>query len=381
MTNSDAAIDRFVSWYRTKALPLWADRAWDETHGGFFETLNFSGEPVRGQRRVRVQSRQVYTFTQAGLNGWHPDAEELASKGFDYLITHACPDNAKRGCVHTLSDDGKVTDNKRDLYDQAFLLLACSARIAAGCKQAPSIVNNTMEFLNRELTSPHGGWLESDAGELPRRQNPHMHLFEAFMALYHVTSNDQWKEYADQIADLFKQHFYDSSNGVLLEFFTAELDVPDPYKGDAIEPGHMMEWVWLLGAYHRINKKEYTRIQHELYENALALREPGSGFLPDSIKMGASPKPRHRRLWPQTEFIRAAHILASDKNDRFAKDGAEMIEALFSSYLDQPVEGLWCDQFDVEANPSAKDVPASILYHLFEAVVETLRFKNVLGQS
>ena len=376
MTNTHTAIERFADWYRKGALPLWAKVAWDDTHGGFFESLDFDGAPINGPRRVRVQSRQVYTFTQAGLRGWHADAEDLAAKGFDYLIDRACPNDAARGCAHTLSNEGTVTNDKRDLYDQAFLLLACSARIRAGCQRAQTIANNTISFLDRDLASPHGGWLESDAGELPRRQNPHMHLFEAFMALYQATNENIWKERAAQIADLFSRHFYDRSNGVLLEFFTEDLTKPDPQTGTSIEPGHMMEWVWLLGAHERMGSRDYSREKQTLYKNALALADKKSGFLPDSLQQGDTPAARARRLWPQTEFIRGAFTLARDENDDFAQNGAEMIEALFSSYLDQPVKGLWCDQFNAGGLSCAKDVPASILYHLFEAVVETLRFKE-----
>lgn len=371
-------ISRFENWFRSDALPMWTEAAWDQDKGGFFETLDFSGKPVRGRRRVRVQSRQVYTFSMAGLLGWHDGAEALAANGFDYLINHACPDDGARGCVHHLDDNGSVIDDRRDLYDQAFLLLACSGRIAAAnCTRAAAIAKRTAAFLDEALASPHGGWNESDKGETPRRQNPHMHLFEAFMALARVTGDNQWRARAENVAKLFRNKFYDEDRGVLIEFFMDDLSAPDTQKGAILEPGHMMEWVWLMDHYEKLTGENFHTEKETLYRNARAYADAETGFLPDSV--GAAAATGARRLWPQTEYIKAAMVMSTDAGDEYAKDGASIIDACFETYLNQPVDGLWCDQFDGAGAPVAKDVPASILYHLFEAIAETRRY--VKGKS
>ena len=171
-------------------MPLWAARGYDKARGGFYETLDFSGAPVDGQpRRVRVQARQIHTFSHTALHGWRDGAEALAAEGFEYFLSRACPNGGARGCAHLLSDDGDIIDDRRDLYDQAFLLLACAARWrAARDRRALDLADRTIAFMDRELASPHGGWLESDRRETPRRQTPHMHLFEAFLALFGATS-------------------------------------------------------------------------------------------------------------------------------------------------------------------------------------------------
>ncbi len=371
------AIERLSGWFRNDAAPRWARAAWDDAHGGFFEALDFDGKPVRGPRRVRVQSRQVYTFSMIGKRGWHADAESIAAKGFDYLIRRACPEDGARGCVHLLADDGAVLDDRRDLYDQAFLLLACAARItAAKCDRAAALAERTVAFLDRELASPHGGWRESDRGELPRRQNPHMHLFEAFMALYSATADAAWRDKADIVAGLFDLAFYDAATGALIEYLSDDWKERDPERGQAIEPGHMMEWVWLFGLYEPIAGADRRNIMHALYESAK--RHAGDGFLPDAV--GVRSASGERRLWPQTEYIKAAFMLSATPDDDFAKDGAAMIDAVFGSYLKQPVAGLWCDQFNGAGAPIAADVPASILYHLFEAVAETERYARKIKE-
>ncbi len=380
MTNALATIKRFKSWYADAALPLWVQTSWDGAHGGFFEALDFQGRPVRGPRRVRVQARQIYTFSRVGALGWAEGGETLASQGFAYLVDHACPEEGARGCVHVLSDDGAVLDDRRDLYDQAFILLACSARIeATGCRRAAAIAERVMAFLDRELASPHGGWRESDRGELPRRQNPHMHLFEAFMALERVTGDKRWRRRADAMAMLFDRYFFDRKNSLLREFFSEDWTRLDPHQGDVVEPGHMMEWIWLLCQYDKSAEGRFEKTKDALFKRAQRFAEQRFGFLPDDVNGSASSG--SRRLWPQTEYVRAAFALASDANDAFAAAGGRIVGNILDTYADQPIAGLWCDRFDADGAPIAKDVPASILYHLYEAVAEADRFTERIHRS
>ena len=366
------AIDRLNGWFRDAAAPLWARAGWDERHGGFFESLGYDGQPIRGSRRVRVQSRQTYTFSMIAMRGWRDDAEPIAAKGFDYLITRACPDEGEQGCVHTLADDGAIIDATRDLYDQAFLLLACAGRIqAADCDRARTLAERTAAFLDRQLASPHGGWIENDRGGLPRRQNPHMHLFEAFMALYRATDESVWLGKARAVAELFNQRFYDTRTSTIIEFFAEDLKSRDAARGGEIEPGHIAEWVWLLGQFESLANDNKRDIMSALYKSAQRYTDAG-GFLPDAV--GAESSTGARRLWPQTEYVKAAFTLSTSLDDAYARDGAAMINALFETYLNQPIDGLWCDQFDGAGAPIAADVPASILYHLYEAVAECLRY-------
>ncbi len=367
------SISRFEHWYRRDALPLWLQHGYDDACGGFYETLDFSGSGVSGQpRRVRVQARQIHTFTQSAIRGWAPEGEALAAKGFDYVLANACPDGGARGCVHLLSDSGAILDDRRDLYDQAFLLLACASRWeAAQDRRALTLAERTVSFLDRELASPHGGWMESDQYEMPRRQNPHMHLFEAFMALYDATGDDSYQDYATSIHGLFNRHFFDASKGILREFFDEKLVVLDSAKGKIIEPGHMMEWVWLLGKFNHLFGKGDQSTMRILYERAKVIGANRAGFLSDTVTLDTPSVDSPSRLWPQTEFIKAATTLAR-YGDETTTDIGWIIDRIMNTYLKVPVSGLWCDQYGADGKPLAHDVPSSILYHLFEAISDVV---------
>lgn len=364
-----SALTRLECWYVERALPLWARVAADAS-GSFYESLEFTGAPIVGQkRRVRVQCRQIHTFTQAALRGWLPAGEEIAARGFRRLVETACPDGAARGCVHLIDDAGAVADAKRDLYDQAFLLLACAARLkASNDPAARSVAENALAFLDAELKSPHGGYLEDDRRTTPRRQNPHMHLFEATMALYDATGEAAHLARARAVEQLFNARFLDRNRGVLREFFSDDWSL-DCEKGAAVEPGHMVEWTFLLDRFETLTGEDRSDEKRLLYRAAAALSAPGDApFLPNSVTLGAARARGPRRLWPQTEALKAALTFAADGDDKAGAHAAALIEALFESYLDEEVRGLWRDEYDAGGRPVARNVPASILYHLHEAV-------------
>lgn len=365
---------RFKDWFIEKALPLWAKHSYDHASGGFYEALNFDGTPASSlTRRVRVQTRQIYAFTEAGARGWHDGAEALAAKGFDFFLTTACPDEGARGCVHLLSKDGKIIDDRRDLYDQAFLLLACASRWkAAKDHRALTLADKVAAFLDRELASAYGGWAEDDQGTLPRRQNPHMHLFEGFTALYAATGQKQWLDKAAKVLELMRSVFFDPGRGILREFFDSEMNFLT--ERSAIEPGHMFEWVWLLKKYQRHSQADISALRRTLFSRGAELGEDPDfyGFIGNEISTSAKLGRTDKRLWPQTEYIKACLAQAQDGDAKAGRRAVQLINDLFKTYLDTPTTGLWVDEYDKTGAAIAPHVPASILYHMFEAVAETV---------
>ncbi|MEM9169593.1 MAG: AGE family epimerase/isomerase [Pseudomonadota bacterium] len=372
MSAFPAAAARLSSWYRGKVLPLWIERCYAHGDGGFVEALDFEANPlVDMPRRVRVQARQIYTLSRAALLGWHDGAAALAETGFDYFLERCCPDDGARGCVHTLGRDGTVTDDTRDLYDQAFLLLACGWHWkASGDARALALIDKTLDFLDRELAAPTGGFQENDRNGAPRRQNPHMHLFEATTAIFTLTGEQRFAERADAMFALFRDRFFDPGHDVLREFFNADWTPAPGEKGETIEPGHMVEWVWLLRVYESARGVDAGAFKARLYDKAVAVGyAPGTPFLVDAMSMHAAPAPGARRLWPQTEHIKALCARHAAGSADALDDAARLIDACFETYFAQPVEGLWCDRFDAAGAPAADTVPASILYHLIDAVL------------
>lgn len=359
------AAKRYLDWVRGLALPFWASAGWDAERGGFYEALGHDGRPVPGPRRVRVQSRQIHAFAEAEALGWLPGGRVLADRGFAYVRARACPDGGARGCVHILDEEGRVIDATRDLYDQAFLLLACASLWDEPL--ARDLAGRTLGFLDRDLAATEG-YRERDAGASLRRQNPHMHLFEALLALYEASNDEAFLERAAAIHRLFETRFLDRTRGVVREFFNDDLSPAPGGAGVAIEPGHGAEWVFLLDWFGAARGVDTSADQRLLFAQARASAD-AAGFLPDVAGADGA-----RRLWPQTEYLRAALLLARAGDASAAAVAPALVDALFESYLDHEIDGLWIDRFDGAGRPIAKDTPASILYHLMSAAREAQRF-------
>ena len=370
-----SASARLTAWCRDKALPLWAGAARTEK-GGFYEQLTMDASPDRDcPVRVRVVARLVYAFAHAGYLGWHGKAGAIADAGKEFLLAHGImhdADGAFAGMAYLMTPDGTVTEARIDLYSQAFLLLAMAWHYrATGDASSIALAEEAMAFLDKQMGSPAGGWIEGlPAGDTPRRQNPHMHLFEAFMALYQATNDAAWLEKADHVYGIFEKKFFDPQEGVLLEFFTDDW-TPDPATGDLIEPGHMLEWCWLLSVYGALRDIDLSSPMRRLYDEAMKRgMNAATGLVWDEMKLsGEVTKPTHRS-WSLTEFLKASIALARQGDADAASRVAPLTDKLMETYLATPVEGGWFDQYDAAGAVISDTMPTSTFYHIVCAVAE-----------
>ena len=231
-------------WAIDQALPLWATTGFDAVRGGFQERLNLDGSAdLSCPRRTMVQARQIYVYSHAAILGWHPDAKQIVLRGLDFMQS-AChaPDGAP-GYVHMLTANGEIADATRDTYDHAFVLLALAwAARATGDRQIHGLIDGALAFLDEHLTHADGAFYESMPTRLPRRQNPHMHVLEAMLALHENVAHVQALPRARRIVALLEDRFLDAQTQTLREFFDEDWRPLPGAAGDHIEPGHHAEW-------------------------------------------------------------------------------------------------------------------------------------------
>jgi mannose-6-phosphate isomerase len=372
---SDVISDDFVGKLRTlmieRALPLWSSAGWDRMTGGFVERLDRGGQPDRSApRRVRVQARQIYCFAKAAQIGWYPEGREIALKGLAFLLKTAKSPDGQPGFVHILAPDGNVLNSLRDTYDHAFVLLALTSVYALNHDpQIRAEIDSLLNFLDTELRSPHGGFLEGLPASLPRRQNPHMHMFEAFIAAFDATHDAAFQIRSRDLFSLFASSFYDKQKHALGEYFEEDWSKIEPVS---VEPGHQAEWVWLLKGFERISGCPTAQYRSELLVSALRYRDI-TGCLVDEGDANGIIKTNLRRCWPQTEIAKA-WIAQAEAGEVGAADEARIALARLNyHYLQHPVAGCWYDQFDDDGRSLVETIPASSLYHILTAIAEAER--------
>ena len=266
------------AWLLDAALPLWASAGFSAKTGLFQEKLDGEGAPVPGlPHRLRVQTRQTYVFRQAGRLGWPGDWKPLVGAGLATIAKRGRAEGGAVGCA--LSESGVLIDPRRDLYDQAFALFA----LAHARDIDPSTADGRIMELFQYLASqrgPNGGFLEGDVKPAPRWQNPHMHLFEAGIALAELGVTEGM-DLARQIANLFDAYFFDAEHGALGEYYEPDWSRAPGDPGRLAEPGHHCEWIWLLDRWRRLSGEDrsgpaqalWARVQRDGLHNGVAIDE------------------------------------------------------------------------------------------------------------
>ncbi len=372
ITVTETCAARIKEWLTSRALPLWAGPGFDSEQGGFVERLHADGAPdLAAPKRIMVQARQIYVYSHAALLGLDGCAAETAHRAGDFLLCHGCPEGAENGFAHALHRDGQVHDDTRDAYDHAFVLFALSWLYrATGDGRLPKTMRAVLAGIDRHLLHLSGqGYSESSRPGALRRQNSHMHLFEAFLAAFTATGDEHYLDRATVLFHLFERYFFQPGPAVLLEYFDDGLAPALGTDGRLVEPGHHFEWVWLLDRYAAAAGVPVPPQAGALYATAQRYGiEPHTDLAFDEIWMDGTVKAKTKRSWPQTERLKAALVMdaGGDKADA-------LVEGIFRHFLAPAVPGAWCDRLDAANRPQVASIPASSFYHLFLAFSEYLR--------
>jgi mannose-1-phosphate guanylyltransferase/mannose-6-phosphate isomerase len=355
---------RFERWLSLNALPLWAALGVDG-EGGFEEALDLDGRAVGDFRRARVQARQVFVFATAGRQGWNGPWRTLVERGLDrFEQTNRRPDGLYRTRV---SRQGEPIDDTASLYDQAFVLFAFAAAARAGVRLEQMTERARGVLTALDALRVEGGWRE--VGEQPYQANAHMHLLEAFLEWEDMDPTGPWAEKADSIVALARRAFIDPETGCLREFFEADWTPAAGRDGRLVEPGHQFEWAWLLTRWSRLRDgASALETARRLYAVGRRGVDDRRGVAIDELDVDLTVRSNRARLWPQTERLKAALILAeaakADERADLLDDAAKALKGL-QLYLEP--SGLWWDKMEADGRFVDEPAPASSFYHIMSA--------------
>ncbi|MEZ5895342.1 MAG: AGE family epimerase/isomerase [Parvularculaceae bacterium] len=382
---SDKFFDQVEQWLFRSCLPFWAAHGPDRQYGGFIEDLTLDGaDAARDFKRVRVPCRQVYAFSHAKVLGFD-DGAPLIIDGVEYLATRAWMPE-KQAFARRLTRAGDVLDDTIDLYEHAFALFAFAwAYRATGEAACAQWAGKTADAIERHLRAPGTpGFYHQTPAEGWRQQNPHMHLLEASLAAYEFLGEDRYRDFAREVAGLFRSKFFDRKNQTLTEFFQDDWVRAPGEAGEIVEPGHHYEWAWILRRCAAVLGEDFSTEIDALvgFANAHGV-DPRSHAARNCVSRTGEILDGGSRTWPNTERVKAGVVLLEGGD----MTGAEMVRQsaglLLARYLSssagvQIPAGGWIDAFDADGRPAAKLMPASTLYHVVLAFVETLRVKDLI---
>lgn len=368
------AADSARAWLFEHALPIWWERGFDPATGSFYERLELDGGLTAPEpRRVRVQARQTVVYAYAGRLGWPGPWRDAVEAGARVLLNRALrPDGGTR---HLLAPDGTPLDDRRDLYDAAFVLLALSEAARALDKQADLIDAATRleSWIQWYWEHPEGGFEEGEVcPSPPRRQNPHMHLLEALLSFYETTGEPLHFERAGAIARLFKDKLFDAQHGALPEYYDDAWRPMSDRLGRIVEPGHHFEWCWLLNRWRALGGDDFTAEAERLRTHAEA-HGILDGAACDEILIDGRPSKQTARLWPQTERLKANLVRFEANGDAAAGRAALQAYGMLRAFCDTQTPGLWYDRRTPDGGFVREPARASSFYHVMLALSELIR--------
>ncbi|NHO34440.1 mannose-6-phosphate isomerase [Acetobacter sp. LMG 1636] len=368
-----------TTWLSQRALPLWSENGYDPKRRLFHERLTFSAEPVSMPAlRLMVQARQIATYARASLDNMF-DASAKALTCLAEVERRYYRADGDAGWIFSLAPDGHPADRRRDLYAHAFILFAYGwAFRLTGDPSFLRIAASTTSDIDRIFkASSHGGYLDTvPAKDSIRRQNPHMHLFEAYLVLFEASGDDSYLQRATDLVTLCLSHFIDPDTGTLRENFDARWQPLEAQGKNRVEPGHMFEWSWLLSEYVRVAPD--TQNTHHIQACARRLFDSGMGpgtdagtrRVRDAMTESGTILETSTRIWPQTECLRALCLFARQGDTCAAQAISPQAVDFSDAYLPENLNGGWIDRLDENGHSLMDHMPASSLYHVYGAFCE-----------
>jgi mannose/cellobiose epimerase-like protein (N-acyl-D-glucosamine 2-epimerase family) len=352
------------TWLFEAMLPLWSTAGFDERTGQFVEALTPAGAPMDLPRRTLVQARQMFVFCAAGRLGWDGPWRQRAIAAGEGLLARGQSDAGD--WIYSFNAEGLPADTRSDLYTQAFVIFGLAeAGRTLGRTDFIAAAKATCARLDARWADPSGGFFDGEIAPHPGRQNPHMHLTEAFLALHAATGDAADLARAERLAELFMTRLLNEAECIPEEFDAAWR----PIASAGAAPGHQFEWGWLLDRLHRAGGRDRSVAVNALVSFGERCGVDAAGFAVDEIELDGAVKSAEARLWPQTERLKAA-LMGCEPNAADAAPTAAVrqgFEAL-NAYLAAPTPGSWRDARLPGGGWREGPAPASSAYHIVSAL-------------
>lgn len=249
----------FTSELHDNILSYWMKYGVEKAGQGFYGAVDLNNKPVFAANKTSVlNARILWTFAAAAKKYPGKGYEEIAHKAYR-VVTEDFADNEHGGFYMELSSDNQVANDIKHTYAQAFVIYSLSKYYEFHpVTEVMEKLKESFYFLdNKTKDTAHSGYLESftrnwniyeenrmaDNNE-PKSMNTHLHILEAYAAVYKIWKDELVKQRLTELLELFIKHII-REDGHLGIFFTEEFSETDSSKA-ICSFGHDIEASWLI---------------------------------------------------------------------------------------------------------------------------------------
>lgn len=348
-------LDKASNYLNNHLFPFWEERIEEPEFGGFQSNYGKDGKATDvTEKTFLCQARCLFTLSFVLRQGFKfIRGTEILDQGFAFIKKYL-EDPQFGGFYWVVDRDGTVIDDNKVLYGHSFLLYGLSEwALLTGCETAKAEACKVFDLIREKAVDPAGGYIEHfkrDFSPRPARGDVgchksldvHMHLMEAFTALYELTGDEAHKRALDEVVEIILTHMVDPELGTGISMLTqdwkpianVELDTvwgadrfEDEKSVDITSYGHNIELAWLFVHMLRISGKSIepykpwlTKIYDHTYNHGVDW-EFGGVFVEGHKTKGVTET--NKEFWQQCEamvgFLDAFEVTGDEKYlDAFA---------------------------------------------------------------
>ena len=299
-------------------LDFWQSRMVDVEHGGFYGRIDGHDQlHPKADKAIILNTRILWTFSAAYQVTQDIEHKKVADRAHQYIVDHFI-DSEFGGVYWTLDHTGRVSNDKKQVYAQAFAIYAFSEyhKIAPKGQALEHAVTLFNLLETHSLDKQDNGYFEafdrqwgvlsdvrlSDKDmNATKTMNTHLHVLEAYTNLLMVWEHEPLKKALQNLVELMSTKFISDTNHFHL-FFNDQWEL----QSHEVSFGHDIEGSWLLCEAAEVHQDagliSSTRaLALNMTDASLEGMDDDGGLMNEAGPEGLTDTDKH--WWPQAEAL------------------------------------------------------------------------------
>ena len=387
-----AFVNEIETHLKEKLIPFWEGLK-DKENGGYYGYMGYDlAIDTHYEKGCILNSRILWFFSNAYMLLGEDHLKDAAEHAYKFL-KDCCIDKENGGVYWSVTYNGKISDDTKHTYNQAFAIYALSSYYdAVKDEEALKIAEELFNLIEEKCTDEYG-YLEafsrtfepagndklSENGVMAdKTMNTLLHVFEAYTEYYRVSHNEKAAARLRFMLDIFKNNVYNEKLGRQEVFF----DQKYTPLIDLYSYGHDIETAWLLDrGLEVLGDSGYIEMFAPV-THALAVNIYNHAFVNGSVLNEAENgiNDTTRVWWVQAESIvgcinEGMKASGKEESSKYFKAAEALWEYIKEFIIDKREGSEWFWSVNADGEPCQKPIvePWKCPYHNGRMCIEIVR--------